>query len=302
MKKRSINDDYTWSPRRSLGQAGFEGGSGGLHVLIGSGRASKGFSYLEQSLQLSEALGKDEAGQVIAQALGIARQATGQAAAYTRQMGHEPPEVLLAAAAALRNGDPDQALEQVTEVLDSLADDAPPALLAMARTVGAQALEALGRYDEVKPLLETALRAADSAGEEQLIEILLALRDRLRDVDELERLAATPLAELRLLTSEPGKLAGLIASKATATVDLGRPDEARALLDEAATLAEQSGDPMARIQVLIHRYQFEYHTGEAALAQATLAEARAIARRHLKQMLPFLEELEQKVSGQAKQS
>ncbi len=201
-----------------------------------------------------------------------------------------------AAANALRAGDADEALQQATTPVDCLGEAAAPQRVAMAQALIAQALAAKGRFDEALETVESALSAAAGAGESELAE-LRGLQDHLRGAGELERLATTPVAELREQTSQPSKLAGLLAAKATATLAADRPDEARTLFAEAVTVAEQSGNPVARLDVLIHRCQFELSTGAAAAARATIKDARAIATEHARQALPLLEQLEQALAG-----
>ncbi len=191
---------------------------------------------------------------------------------------------------------------QATAIVDSLGEEAPPQLVATAQAVIAQALAAKGRFDEALQAVESALSAAAGAGERELVEQLHGLRDKLQGAGDLERLVTTPVAELREQTSQPAKLAGLLAAKASATLAADRPDEARTLLAEAATVAEQSGNPLARLDVLIHRSQFELSTGASAAARATIDEARAIATEHAGQALPLLEQLEQALADRERRA
>jgi tetratricopeptide (TPR) repeat protein/tRNA A-37 threonylcarbamoyl transferase component Bud32 len=164
-----------------------------------------------------------------------------------------------------------------------------PAVEASVRLTLGETLRTLGRHDDAETQLNQALvllRRVHSDTHPDIAKTLLNLAHTQRAAGELEACIRTyeeALAAYRALPDEEVQISVTLASAATAYLDLGRLDEAEALIREAIDTRAQSSRyrPSDDINEIILLASLQFHRGDFAAAEAILRPALDTALKEL---------------------
>ncbi|SEG14977.1 CHAT domain-containing protein [Thermomonospora echinospora] len=177
----------------------------------------------------------------------------------------------------LAAADPARAHAVAAEALDGAAPGPPRTLIGLRRAAALAAKE-LGRLEEGLAHLDEALRIADAAGlDYERAQVRMSQVGLLAAHGDLS-------AALECAAAAAGVLRGadadrLAANRACALARAGRPDDALAVVREALPRLRRGDDPATLVGLLINLGLARALCGGLETAQASLAEAVAVADR-----------------------